>query len=140
MSIWKEELDLKKVNNFNKDCLIEHLGIEVTSFLDNGLEGIMPVDNRTVQPFKVLHGGASVVLAESLGSIGSNLLVDQKNQYVVGQSINANHLRSVTEGFVKATAIIIHKGRRSHVWEIKIVDENNKLVCVSRLTMAVASK
>ena len=102
----------------------------------------MPVDHRTVQPFRLLHGGASCVLAETLGSIASNLIVDPKKFYAVGQSINANHIRSAKEGdqAVKGIATPIHLGRQSHVWEINIYNEQGKLICVSRLTMAGLAK
>jgi 1,4-dihydroxy-2-naphthoyl-CoA hydrolase len=100
----------------------------------------MPVDDRTRQPFGLLHGGASVALAESLGSIGAALVIDPDKFLCVGQEINANHIRGVKEGFVIGTARPVHLGRRSHVWEIRIVDEQDKLVCISRLTVAIIDR
>jgi 1,4-dihydroxy-2-naphthoyl-CoA hydrolase len=113
------------------------LDIEVTAVGDDWLEGTMPVDKRTRQPFGVLHGGASCVLAESLGSIASNAVLDNSVEVAVGQSITANHLRPVTDGLVTGRARAVHLGRRSHVWDIEIRDERERLVCVSRLTTAV---
>ena len=100
----------------------------------------MPVNHTTHQPFGLLHGGASCVLAETLGSIASNLCVDQKTHYAVGLDINANHIRSAREGVVKGISTIIHKGKATHVWEIKIYDSLEKLICISRLTMAILQK
>ena len=113
------------------------LDIEVTALGDDWLEGTMPVDRRTRQPFGVLHGGASCVLAESLGSIASNAVLDNGVEVAVGQSITANHLRPVSEGTVSGRARAVHLGRRSHVWDIDIRDEDGRLVCVSRLTTAI---
>jgi 1,4-dihydroxy-2-naphthoyl-CoA hydrolase len=107
---------------------------------ENYLKATMPVDNRTRQAYGLLHGGASVTLAETVGSVGSVMVVDPEQFYCVGVEINANHIRSVREGFVTATAIPMHLGFSSHVWEIKIVDNYEKLVCVSRLTVYVKKK
>ena len=115
----------------------DHIGIEVTELGDDFIKARMPVDHRTKQPYGLLHGGASAVLAETLGSIGSALVVDHSKFYCVGIEINANHIRSAKEGFVTGITTPLHLGRQIHVWEIKIYNEENKLVCVSRLTVAV---
>jgi 1,4-dihydroxy-2-naphthoyl-CoA hydrolase len=114
-----------------------HLAMEFTEIGPDFLRGRMPVDDRTHQPYGILHGGASVALAETLGSYGAMLVVDQGKYRCVGQEINANHIRGIASGFVIGTARPVHLGRRSHVWEIRITDEKDKLVCISRLTMAV---
>jgi len=115
----------------------DHLGIELLELGPDFLKGRMPVDDRTRQPHGILHGGASVVLAETLGSIAANLVVDRSKSRCVGQEINANHVRAIADGWVVGTARPLHLGRRSHVWEIRIVDMQERLVCISRLTMAV---
>lgn len=138
--IWHNHLNLKDINDFNKNCMVGDLGIDITSFEKDELHAKMPVTSRVHQPFGILHGGASCVLAESLGSIASNLCIDQEKFYCVGLEINANHVRPVREGFVYAVAKNIHLGKTTHIWDIKITDENKKLVCVSRLTMAVVEK
>jgi 1,4-dihydroxy-2-naphthoyl-CoA hydrolase len=120
--------------------LAQHLGIEFTEFGDDFLRGRMPVDTHTRQPFGILHGGASVALAETLGSIAAGLVVDPDKYVVVGQEINANHVRAIRDGFVIGTARPLHLGRRSHVWEIRIADEQDRLVCISRITMFVMEK
>lgn len=117
--------------------LARHLGMQFTAIGPDFLRGRMPVEDRTHQPDGILHGGASVALAETLGSYAAGLVVDRSKYRVVGQEINANHLRGVASGFVTGTARPVHLGRRSHVWEIRISDEQDKLVCISRLTMAV---
>jgi 1,4-dihydroxy-2-naphthoyl-CoA hydrolase len=116
------------------------MGIEYTEIGEDYLCGKMPVAEITKQPFGILHGGASVVFAESLGSVGSNMIVDMDKFFCVGQAIDANHIRSVTTGWVYGKAICIHEGRKTHVWEIKITNEEGKLVCASRLTVAVLDK
>lgn len=136
--MFKENIDLELFKQMSKDTLSDHLGIE---FIEKGKDYLiarMPVEKRTQQPFGILHGGASVVLAETLGSIASVLcLEDPTTQRAVGLEINANHLRSVTEGWVYGKVTPIHVGRRTHIWDIKITNEEDKLVCVSRLTVAV---
>ncbi len=117
--------------------MADHLGIEWIEFGDNFLKARMPVDHRTKQPFGLLHGGASCVLAETLGSVGAALVVDPEKQNCVGLEINANHVRSAREGYVTGLASPIHIGASTQVWDIKIYDEREKLVCVSRLTVAV---
>ncbi|MDO6706707.1 hotdog fold thioesterase [Photobacterium sp. 1_MG-2023] len=136
MSIWQKQFDLKDLNRSSKNTLVEHIGIEYCAFDDNSLTAMMPVDNRTHQPFGMLHGGASVVLAETLGSIAANMCVDEE-KYCVGLDINANHVRAVRTGIVKGTATPVHLGATTQVWQITITDERQQLVCTSRLTMAV---
>jgi 1,4-dihydroxy-2-naphthoyl-CoA hydrolase len=135
-----DRLDLDKLNRNAQNCMVGHLGIEVTERCDEYICGKMPVDNRTRQPYGLLHGGASVVLAETLGSYGSGFLADLSKENVVGLEINANHVRSATEGYVYGKATIIHKGKRTHIWDIRITDEEDRLVCISRLTVAIVEK
>ncbi len=130
-------LQLKKISENN---MLAHLGITLTEIGDDYICGKMPVDERTKQPHGLLHGGASVVLAESLGSIGANYMVDQEKYVCVGLEINANHIRAVKNGYVYGRAQALHAGNTTQIWEIKITNEENKLVCISRLTMAVLSK
>ena len=137
MSIWHGTPNREKSQELAKNTIHDALGIEVTEIGDNYICGKMPVDSRTVQPYGILHGGASVVLAESLGSIGSHYVVDNSIYAAVGLDINANHLRPVRSGFVYGKATPIHLGRKNHVWDIEISNERNKLVCKSRLTMAI---
>lgn len=120
--------------------MFDHLGIEFTSISEDAIEARMPVDHRTQQPFGILHGGASVVLAESLGSLGSTCVIDPDTKMAVGVEINANHIRSVRDGYVYGKAAPIHLGRKVHVWEIRINNEEGKLVCISRLTIAIVDK
>ena len=117
-----------------------HLGMEFTEVGDDYLVAKMPVDHRTMQPYKILHGGASVALAETLGSVASHLLVKDEKEQAVGLEINANHIRPVNKGYVYGTARPLHIGRKTHVWEIRIVDERDKLVCISRLTTAIVPR
>lgn len=142
MAIWKTQPDHKLMAFFSKDTMVEALGIEGLEIGDDFVRARMPVDHRHVQPARILHGGASVVLAETLGSIGANLCVDMTQNIVVGQEINANHIRPVAEGLaVVGTARPIHMGRRTHVWEIRIEDEaQGRLVCISRLTLSVIKR
>ena len=120
-----------------KNTLIEALGIEITQ-IDNGkVTATMPVDHRTKQPFGLLHGGASVALAETVASLGAYELVDKETEAVAGLEINANHVRPKTDGVVTAVATILHRGKTTMVWDIKITDEQDRLICVSRCTMAV---
>lgn len=134
------DLDLERLNKSSNNTLVQHLGIEYIGITSDSISAKMPVDNRTIQPHGILHGGASVVLAETLGSVGSNLIVNPNTHYCVGLEINANHIKSVKSGYVTGTATIIHAGRKTHIWEIKINNELNQLVCVSRLTIAVLEK
>jgi 1,4-dihydroxy-2-naphthoyl-CoA hydrolase len=138
-TIWFRPYTLEDVRRYRVN-LAQHLGIEFTEFGDDFLRGRMPVDTHTRQPFGILHGGASVALAETLGSIAAGLVVDPDKYVVVGQEINANHVRAIRDGFVIGTARPLHLGRRSHVWEIRIADEQDRLVCISRITMFVMEK
>jgi uncharacterized protein (TIGR00369 family) len=130
-------VDLDAINTRSHGSLVEHLGIVITAAGKDWLRGTMPVDRRTLQPYGLLHGGASVALAETLGSIAGNLCVDPEAQTVVGLEINANHLRAARSGTVTGTARALHVGRSTQVWEIRIEDDAGKPVCVSRLTLAV---
>ena len=135
--LWKIKPTLDALNQMNENTAIGHLGIEFTEVGEDYLAATMPVDERTRQPMGLLHGGASALLAETLGSIASALCIDFPRQQAVGLEINANHLRSVRSGHVTGVVKAIRVGRRNHVWEIRISDEQNRLVCISRLTMAV---
>jgi 1,4-dihydroxy-2-naphthoyl-CoA hydrolase len=137
MAIWKQPIDLERINGWSRGTMMETLDIRFTAFGDDWLRGTMPVDHRTQQPFGLLHGGASVVLAETLGSSASLLTLDVDKEIAVGLDINANHVRGVRSGIVTGTAKAVHLGRTTQVWEIRIEEENGKLVCLSRLTMAV---
>jgi 1,4-dihydroxy-2-naphthoyl-CoA hydrolase len=130
---------MKNFNQLGIGTIAEVIGLEMISIEDGCVTGKMPVDKRTVQPYGLLHGGASVVLAETLGSIGSHHLVAESGKGAVGIEINANHLKSVRSGWVYGTASIIHKGRKIHVWGIEIKDEEGRLVCTSRLTVMIIS-
>jgi 1,4-dihydroxy-2-naphthoyl-CoA hydrolase len=136
MVIWFTPYTLDQAR-VGPQCMPDHLGIELIEIGPDFLKGRMPVNERTRQPFGVLHGGASVALAETLGSIAANLVVDRNKQRCVGQEINANHIRAKADGHVIGCARPIHLGGRSHVWEIRITDERDKLICISRLTVAV---
>ena len=135
-----KKIALEKMNAFNKNTMVDHLGIEFTDFGDDFICGKMPVDKRTVQPFGLLHGGASATLAETLGSIAGGLKVDRELQTVVGVEINCNHLRSAKNGWVYGKATPVKIGRKIQVWNIEIKNDDEKLVCVSRLTLAVIEK
>ena len=140
MDIWHAAIDLIKINDWSEKTAVEHMGIEFIACGPDWLSATMPVDRRTVQPFGLLHGGASVLLAETLGSVGANLCVDPATRYCIGQEINANHLRAVSQGRVTGRASPIHLGRNSQVWEIRISDDDDRLTCISRLTMAVLDR
>jgi len=126
-----------EMNVWGAGTAVSHLGIQVIEFGEDFIRATMPVDARTKQPFGLLHGGASVLLAETLGSMAANLCLEDPSKQAVGVEINANHVRAVTEGQVTGTARPLHVGRALQVWEIRIEDENGKLVCVSRLTLMV---
>ena len=132
----KKEI-LKRINHRVQNTMTSNIGIEVTDYDDNYICGKMPVDERTIQPWGLLHGGASVALSETLGSIGGELKAKQNNEKVVGIEINANHIKSVKEGWVYGKSIPIKVGRKIQVWETKILNENDDLICISRLTLAV---
>lgn len=136
MSIWKKNMSLESLNRTSKNTLMEHLQIEYTDFTDDTLSATMPVCSFTHQPLGMLHGGASVVLAETLGSLAANYCVDE-NHYCVGLDINANHIRAMRSGHVIGTARPVHLGVSTQVWQIDITDEKQRLVCTSRLTIAV---
>jgi len=140
MSIWRSLQTLEDLNGNRQGTLIENLGILFTEIGEDFVRGTMPVDTRTVQPYGLLHGGASVALAETLGSMGAAMCVDAAEYQVVGQEINANHVRAARSGLVTGTARAVHLGGRTHVWSIEIVNEAQKLVCISRITMAVIKK
>ncbi|MBT4154592.1 MAG: hotdog fold thioesterase [Candidatus Marinimicrobia bacterium] len=131
---------LQKINEFQKNTITDVLGIEITDIGSDYICGKMPVDERTIQPFGLLHGGASAVLAESLGSIAGGMQVNRETQTVVGVEINCNHLRSARGGWVFGKATPIKIGRKIHVWNIEIKNDDGKLVAVSRLTLAVIDK
>jgi len=136
-----ENLSLEQLNDFNKNTIIELLGIEVVHFDENSISARMPVDKRTQQPLGLLHGGASVVLIESLGSVGSSLLIDLEKEYPVGLEVNANHIGSVRSGNVIGIAKILHKGKKTHVWTVDIKDEESgRLICTGRLTVMIVQK
>ena len=138
MEIWKKEINLDNINKHMNNTLAQHLGICITKIEKNSLEGEMPIENFLKQPYGILHGGASVVLAETLGSLASNLCIDRELS-TVGLDINANHIRAVTEGIVIGKTSPIHIGRSTHIWEIKLYNYD-KLTCISRLTMAILKK
>jgi 1,4-dihydroxy-2-naphthoyl-CoA hydrolase len=140
MSIWFRQFSIAEMRDFQHDTMGTHLGIEFTDVGPDWLEARMPVDGRTMQPDRILHGGASVALAETLGSVGGSMCIDRARFQIVGQEINANHLRPVTGGHVTGRATPIHLGRRSQVWNIEITDDRKRLVCVSRLTIAVIER
>jgi len=138
--IFPENLTLDTLNDWGKNTMTDFLGIEFTKIGIDFLEATMPVSARTKQPLGLLHGGANVVLAETLGSVAATLTLDKEKQFCVGLEINANHLKSVREGFVKGVASPIHLGKKTQVWEIKIYTESGDLSCISRITMAILEK
>ncbi len=139
MKIWTREATVEIMNSFSNNTMVSHLGIEFTEIGDDYLVAKMPVDSRTHQPLGLLHGGASVVLAETLGSSAGSMCVANENEYVVGLEINANHIKSARTGYVTGITKPIHLGKKTQVWEIRITNEQNELVCISRITLAVIS-
>ncbi len=138
MSIWfNKELTIEQLEPIGKGTMGEYLGIRWTEIGDNYIKATMPVDERTRQPYGLLHGGASCVLSETVGSIGSAMVIDHSKFICVGLEINANHVRSAREGHVTGIATALHLGANTHVWDVKIYDDLQKLVCVSRLTVAI---
>lgn len=133
-------ITLDQLNALSANTLVQHLGIVYTEIGDDFISASMPVDHRTRQPMGLLHGGASVSLAETLGSVAATCCVDSKTQYCVGLEINANHIKAMRDGFVFGTAKPVHIGKRTQIWEIKINNEQGELVCISRITMAVIDK
>ena len=140
MGIFQEHLTLQTLNGLAKNTMAERIGIEFTVIGPDYLAAKMPVDARTHQPFGLLHGGASVALAETLGSVAATCCLDMNRQICVGLEINANHVRSVRDGFVTGVAKPVHIGKKTQVWEIRIVNEKEELVCISRITLAVLDK
>ncbi len=140
MSIWFRPVNVADVHALTAHTMIAHLGIEFTEIGDDFVRGTMPVDHRTHQPFGLLHGGASVALAETLGSFAAMMTLDAATHICVGQEINANHLRGVKDGVVTGTARPIHLGGTSQVWAVDIFNAKGQLVCISRLTMAIRPK
>ena len=139
-SIWKTPFTLPFLNQLSQGTANANLGIEITEAGPDFLTGRMPVDARTKQPAGILHGGASVLLAETLASFAGNFVIDATTHAVVGQEINANHLRPATQGWVTGTTRPVHLGRRSQVWETHITGDDGKLVCISRMTLAVIDR
>ena len=141
MSIWyNKELTIAHFDGWRNNTLSEHLDMQFTELGDNYLKATMPVDHRTHQPYGLLHGGASVALAETLGSVCSALVIDSEKFICVGIEINANHIRGIKSGIVTGTCSPIHIGGSTHVWDIRIHDEQHKLICISRLTVAILKK
>ena len=141
MSIWYDPaITAEEINPIGKGNMAEWLGIEITEVGEDYLKATMPVDDRTRQPYGLLHGGASVVLAETLGSVGAAFVVDRNKYDCVGLEINANHLRGVREGIVTGIARPIHIGKTTQVWDIRIHDNRDKIVCISRITIAVLKR
>ena len=138
MTIWyNKDLSLTHLGQLGKGTMGEFLGIEWTEVGENFLKARMPVDHRTIQPYGLLHGGASCALAETIGSVASAMVIDHAKFLCVGLEIHANHIRSARQGYVVGTASPLHLGSSTHVWDIRIHDEREKLICVSRLTVAI---
>lgn len=140
MRLFPASVTPEALNRLSKNTLAEQIGIVFTAVGADFLEAKMPVDSRTHQPFGMLHGGASVALAETMGSVAGTCCVDTNREFCVGLDINANHVRSVRKGFVKGITKPLHIGKKTHVWEIRIVNEADELVCISRITLAVLEK
>jgi 1,4-dihydroxy-2-naphthoyl-CoA hydrolase len=140
MSLWKGRVTLEDLRKRSENTLVQNLGIEFTEIGDDYLRASMPVDHRTVQPDGILHGGASLALAETLGSIAGFMCIDREKQNCVGMEINANHIRPVRSGRVNGVVKPVHIGGKTHVWEISISNQHGKLVCVSRITLAILNK
>jgi len=143
MSIWfpsGSPMTIEQLQSLGHQTMGAHLGMEFTEIGETYLKARMPVDDRTRQPYGLLHGGASAALAETLGSVASAFVLDQTKYVCVGLEINANHIRGVRDGYVYGTATPLHIGKTTHVWDIRIVDERGKLVCISRLTVAILKR
>ena len=140
MPVFKPGITLEALNKLSANTMVDHLGILYTAIGEDYLEASMPVDHRTHQPLGLLHGGASVALAETLGSVAAMCCLDTNLQYPVGLEINANHIKSVREGFVTGKVRPLHVGKKTHVWDIRISTEKNELVCICRITMAIIDK
>ena len=139
MSIWKKTAALKELDWFRHNTLNDVMGIRLTEIGKDYLKAVMPVNNKTRQPMGILHGGASAVLAETIGSLGSYLAIEPDKR-CVGLEINANHIRSISDGWVTGIARPVHMGRSTHVWDIRITDEQERLICIARLTMAIMNQ
>ena len=137
MAVFPPELTLEQLNRSMPNTLGEHIGIEFIAVGEDYLEARMPVDHRTHQPMGLLHGGASVALAETMGSVGAYCIIDRSKYFCVGLEINANHLKGVKDGYVIGRTTPIHLGKQTHVWEIRIRDEQDNPICISRITMAI---
>lgn len=140
MSIWLTQPTPEALNAISKMTMVEHLGIQFLEIGEDTIKASMPVDHRTIQPYGMLHGGASATLAETLGSVAGHLCIDGNAKMVVGLEINANHIRPVSGGWVYGVVRPIHIGSSTQVWEIRISNEQDKLVCISRLTLAVLNR
>lgn len=140
MSIWFDDCSLEQLNESSEKCMVSHCGIEITEINEDSLVGTMPVDERTVQPFGILHGGANCVLAETLGSIAANLTCDSAKQHGVGVTITTNHIKPARNGKITGVAKPIHLGRTSHVWEIKTYNDAKSLTSTTNLTIAIMNK
>jgi 1,4-dihydroxy-2-naphthoyl-CoA hydrolase len=138
--IWHRNYTLEEVQRRGNGTMVEHVGISIVEIGDDFLKGAMPVDHRTIQPMGILHGGASVVLAETLGSIAANLVVNDQKKYCVGLDINANHIRAAKSGIVTGIAKALHIGTSTQVWSIEITDDAGRMICISRITMAVLER
>ena len=138
--MFPKNISLKKINSFSKDTLLSHLQIEFTEISDHSLTAKMPVNKNNSQPMGILHGGASVALAESIGSVGSNIIINSELQYAVGLSINANHIRSAKSGDVIGKGVLVHNGKSTHVWNIEIKDKDERLISICRLTLIIIKK
>lgn len=138
--IWPREYQVEDLNNRPKGHIGEVLGIEFLEIGDDFISARMPVNEKTHQPYGILHGGASVVLAETLGSVASNLIINSEKYIAVGLEVNANHLRPVKSGFVKGICKPIHIGGKTHVWDIRLYDDRGKMNCISRLTVAIVPR
>lgn len=140
MLLFKPGISLESLNAMSVNSMVAHLGIKFTALSEDTIEATMPVDHRTHQPLGLLHGGASVALAETLGSVAATCCLDPSLQYAVGLEINANHIKSVREGVVTGRAQPVHVGKKTHVWDISIRNEQKEIVCVSRITMAILDR
>ena len=138
--MFPKHVTISQVNSYSKNTLLSHLDIEFIEIGSDFLLAKMPVNFKTTQPMGILHGGASVALAESIGSVGSNLLIDSKTEYAVGLSINANHIGSAKDNFVIGKGNLIHKGKSTHIWSIEIKDADKKLISICRLTVMIIKK
>ena len=138
--MWLKNPTPEHLNGMSDGTLMQALGIQFVGINEDSLTATMPVDGRTRQPFGLLHGGASVALAETLGSTASHLCIDEEKQFSVGLEINANHVRSMRTGLVTGVARAVHVGRTTHIWDIRISDEKGRLVCICRLTTAIRDR